>query len=125
MTPSSRLADIEQRLQALDPNASFIVQAPAGSGKTELLVRRYLMLLTGVAVPEAIIAITFTRKAANEMRLRIMHALELAQNSEAPTAKETERYYLAKKVLAQDQDLGWNLLSNPNRLRILTKINAG
>ncbi len=120
MTPSSRLADIEQRLQALDPNASFIVQAPAGSGKTELLVRRYLMLLTGAAVPEAIIAITFTRKAANEMRLRIMHALELAQNSEAPTGKETERYYLAKKVLAQDQDLGWNLLSNPNRLRILT-----
>ena len=56
---SIHLADAEQRMQALDPNASFIVQAPAGSGKTELLVRRYLMLLTRVAVPEAIIAITY------------------------------------------------------------------
>ncbi|MEN9450314.1 MAG: UvrD/REP helicase [Pseudomonadota bacterium] len=120
MKSNISLADAKQRHLALDPHTSFIVQAPAGSGKTELLVRRYLMLLTRVAVPEAIIAITFTRKAANEMRLRIMHALELAQNSEAPTGKETERYYLAKKVLAQDQDLAWNLLSNPNRLRILT-----
>jgi ATP-dependent helicase/nuclease subunit A len=114
------LADAEQRQLALDPNKSFIVQAPAGSGKTELLVRRYLTLLTGVAVPEAIIAITFTRKAANEMRLRIMHALELAQNAAIPAGKAAERYYLAKKVLARDQALAWNLLSNPNRLRILT-----
>ena len=77
-TRSIHLADAKQRQQALDPNQSFIVQAPAGSGKTELLVRRYLVLLTCVAVPEAIIAITFTRKAANEMRLRVMQALELA-----------------------------------------------
>ena len=117
---SIHLADAKQRQQALDPNQSFIVQAPAGSGKTELLVRRYLVLLTCVAVPEAIIAITFTRKAANEMRLRIMQSLELALNTATPTGKDTERYYLAKKVLAQDLALGWNLLSNPNRLRILT-----
>ena len=117
---SIHLADAKQRQQALDPNQSFIVQAPAGSGKTELLVRRYLVLLTCVAVPEAIIAITFTRKAANEMRLRIMRALELALSPTIPTGKDTERYHLAKKVLTQDQALGWNLLSNPNRLRILT-----
>jgi len=117
---SIHLADAKQRQQALDPNQSFIVQAPAGSGKTELLVRRYLVLLTCVAVPEAIIAISFTRKAANEMRLRIMQALELALNTATPTGKDTERYYLAKKVLTQDLALGWNLLSNPNRLRILT-----
>ena len=115
------LADANQRQQALDPNASFIVQAPAGSGKTELLVRRYLALLARVAHPEAITAITFTRKAANEMRLRIMQALELAQNTEEPAAgKDNERYYLAKKVLAQDKTLNWNLLSHPNRLRIQT-----
>jgi ATP-dependent helicase/nuclease subunit A len=114
------LADAKQRQLALDPTKSFIVQAPAGSGKTELLVRRYLTLLTCVTVPEAIIAITFTRKAANEMRIRIIHALELAQTATVPTGKEAERYYLAKKVLAQDQSLSWNLLSNPNRLRILT-----
>jgi ATP-dependent helicase/nuclease subunit A len=115
------LADADQRQHALDPNGSFIVQAPAGSGKTELLVRRYLVLLARVAHPEAIIAITFTRKAANEMRLRIMQALELAQSTEKPaTGKDNERYYLAKKVLAQDTALNWNLLSNPNRLRIQT-----
>ncbi len=114
------LADAEQRQLALDPRLSFIVQAPAGSGKTELLVRRYLVLLTRVTVPEAIIAITFTRKAANEMRIRIMQALELAQSPTAPTGKEVERYHLAKKVLAHDKALVWNLLSNPNRLRILT-----
>jgi ATP-dependent helicase/nuclease subunit A len=119
-SPSQHLADAKQRQQALDPNQSFIVQAPAGSGKTELLVRRFLVLLTCVAVPEAIIAITFTRKAANEMRLRIMQALELALSPTIPTGKDTERYHLAKKVLTQDQALGWNLLSNPNRLRILT-----
>lgn len=120
MTSPLHLADAEQRQLALDPTQSFIVQAPAGSGKTELLVRRYLVLLTRVAVPEAIIAITFTRKAANEMRIRIMQALELAQSAIAPHGKEAERYHLAKKVLAQDQRLAWNLLSNPNRLRILT-----
>jgi ATP-dependent helicase/nuclease subunit A len=120
MKPSFDLADAEQRQQALDPEQSFIVQAPAGSGKTELLVRRYLVLLTRVTVPEAIIAITFTRKAANEMRLRIMQALAIAQKTTAATDKETERHQLAKKVLAHDQALTWNLLSHPNRLRILT-----
>lgn len=120
MKPSFHLADTDQRQRALDPQKSFIVQAPAGSGKTELLVRRYLMLLTHVTVPETIIAITFTRKAANEMRLRIIQALELAQKKEVSTGKETERYQLAQKVLAQNQALSWNLLSNPNRLRILT-----
>lgn len=120
MKPLLHLADADQRKRALDPHLSLIVQAPAGSGKTELLVRRYLALLTRVAVPEAIIALTFTRKAANEMRIRIMLALELAQKTDVPAGKEAERYQLAKKVLAQDQALAWNLLSNPNRLRILT-----
>lgn len=120
MNTSLHLADAKQRQQALDPKASFIVQAPAGSGKTELLVRRFLVLLTRVALPEAVVAITFTRKAANEMRLRIMHALELAQSTKPPAGKEAERYYLAQKVLLQDHAFTWNLLSNPNRLRILT-----
>ena len=120
MTSPLPLADAHQRQLALDPNKSFIVQAPAGSGKTELLVRRFLVLLTAVSVPEAIVAITFTRKAANEMRLRIMQSLALALNNKAPAAKDKERYELAKKVLLQDKALEWHLLSNPNRLRILT-----
>ena len=112
--------DAEARTQALDPKQSFIVQAPAGSGKTELLVRRYLLLLTRVRFPEAIIAITFTRKAANEMRTRILDALEKAEHACPTSTKEAARWQLARKAIAHDKAMNWNLLANPNRLRIQT-----
>lgn len=69
---------------ALDPRLSVVVEACAGSGKTWLLVSRVLRLLLAGAAPSSILAITFTRKAAQEMQERLMQWLEfLATASDA------------------------------------------
>ncbi len=115
------IPDHHTRQTALDTAQSFIVQAPAGSGKTELLVQRFLALLAKAErAPEEIIAITFTRKAAAEMRQRILEALQNAQGVEPhePHAKKT--WELGRAALQRDQQLEWHLLENPNRLRVQT-----
>lgn len=115
------LQDENQRLKALNPNKSFIVQAPAGSGKTELLIQRFLVLLSSVKQPEEILSITFTKKSAAEMRVRIINALQNAQDNPEPLSPHAKKtWQLARKVLQQDQLLKWHLLANPNRLRLQT-----
>lgn len=115
------LNDSQQRLQATDPQGSFIVQAPAGSGKTEILTQRYLRLLATVNTPEQIIALTFTRKAANEMRERILMALQkTATGVVATSAHQQQTFDYAAAALARDQMQNWQLLEYPGRLRIFT-----
>ncbi|MBT3414735.1 MAG: UvrD-helicase domain-containing protein, partial [Nitrospina sp.] len=115
------LADEKARKQALKPDQSFIVQAPAGSGKTELLIQRYLKLLGLANFPEEILAMTFTRKAAAEMKERILSALTTAQTQRCPKQVHAKfTWELAQKVLEQDQKREWNLMDNPARLRIVT-----
>ncbi|HSW93977.1 MAG TPA: UvrD-helicase domain-containing protein [Gammaproteobacteria bacterium] len=117
----TKINDEPQRERALDPKTSFIVQAPAGSGKTELLIQRFLMLLARVKQPEEVLAITFTKKSAAEMRARIILALKNASENpepETPHAKKT--WHLAQKVLQQDRQLKWNLLISPGQLRLQT-----
>jgi len=123
-------ADMAQREAALDPARSFIVQAPAGSGKTTLLVQRFLRLLCQVEQPERVLAITFTRKAAAEMRRRIADALGLARRgmsgderaAMAPDKRAT--LALAEDVFRRDQarEPGerWELDRYPARLRVMT-----
>ncbi len=113
-------ADQAARDDALRVDRSFIVQAPAGSGKTELLTQRFLKLLGRVERPERVLAITFTRKATQEMRNRIMQRLQQARDQQVVESHEQRSVALASAVLAQDDRLQWGLLDNPGRLRIFT-----
>ena len=127
--------DQSERSRALDPTRSFLVQAPAGSGKTYLLTQRFLRLLALAEEPDEIVAITFTNAAAAEMRNRVLEALEKAeiepvQRSAIPGLKsETwgtldddsdSLAALARKAMEHAHRMGWKLLDQPGQLRITT-----
>ena len=110
-------ADDLARERAIDPRLSVILQAPAGSGKTTVLTQRLLRLLAVVDEPEEILAITFTRRAAAEMRARVLRAL---RGEVAEDAQGVRLGQLAAAALERSQARGWRLAQDPGRLRIQT-----
>ena len=113
MSPPS---DDKVRKKVVGIGASYIVQAPAGSGKTSLLVNRYINLLSRVNEPEEVLAITFTRKAAREMKFRIMKELG---NEHWPNEPEMLSP-ATRAALERSRRRGWDIHLNPQRLRIQT-----
>ncbi len=127
--------DQAERSRALDPTRSFLVQAPAGSGKTYLLTQRFLRLLAQAEKPDEIVAITFTNAAAAEMRNRVLEALEKAEIESVQTSAipglKSETWgtpdddpeslaALARKAMERAHLLGWKILDQPSQLRITT-----
>lgn len=117
---SKQPSDGAVRAAAVDPARSFIIQAPAGSGKTELLTDRILALLATVNRPEEIVAITFTRKAASEMHARVIGKLEAGLGPEPAEPYKQRSWRLAQRAMQRNDELGWNLLEHPARLSIRT-----
>jgi len=117
--------DQAQREQALAPDKNILVQAPAGSGKTDLLTRRFLRLLSEVDDPTQIVAITFTKAAAAEMRHRIVAELEKAAASaeDADSQANHDAFAmatLAHRALQRLTERDWQLDDLPAQLRITT-----
>ena len=112
--------DAAARESAITSNGSVLVQAPAGSGKTTLLTQRYLRLLSMVDAPEQILALTFTRRAAQEMRERVLDALEAAPAAQCPQGMNPRTWELAVSAARRMQSLNLDLQSQPSRLRIET-----
>ncbi len=118
------LDDSDVRREAVESADSILLRAPAGSGKTTVLVQRLLVLLTTVSRPEQVLAITFTRKAAAEMRERVLAALAHASGAQPVPAGANDSLRrtidLAQQTLRHATRQGWDLLQNPAQLRIQT-----
>ena len=121
-TPKDAIPDAAERARALDTGASWITEAPAGSGKTGLLIQRYLKLLAKVEDPAEVLALTFTQKATAEMRDRVLAALRGC--TLPPEGDENEFDQLTRQLavdaLRRNEELEWKLLERPQRLNIRT-----
>jgi ATP-dependent helicase/nuclease subunit A len=112
--------DNEARELALDIAQSHHVEAPAGSGKTMLLVARFIKLLCHVRHPHEILALTFTNKAAGEMKARIAGLLQKACSGLEPVSEpEAALMESAKEALKQHEAHHFLLLS-PEGIQVMT-----
>mgnify|MGYP001400620185 CR=1 FL=1 len=113
----TQINDLSERKKANSLGSSYIVKAPAGSGKTTMLVSRLIRALGKVNEPEEVLAITFTRKAAEEMRKRV---LSLLSSKDSGKSVDPDLPEIINKIRKKDSEKVWNLTSNPARLSIMT-----
>src|ERR1700722_997411 len=128
--PLDQPIDQSARRQAVETRGSVLVQAPAGSGKTTLLAQRYLRLLATVDAPERILALTFTRRAAEEMRERVLAAIQAASAADAapgstcPAGLNPETWALAAAARRHLDALGIDLEDSRLRIETIDSFNA-
>ncbi len=81
--PATFPPDLAERRAAADPGRNVVLRASAGTGKTTVLTERYVALVEAGTSPRNILALTFTRKAAQEMKDRILDELAKADRRRA------------------------------------------
>src|SRR5271168_687297 len=85
-----------------DLGTTLIIEAAAGTGKTTALVSRIIaVLIAGLTTLDRIVAVTFTEKAAGELKLRLRSAIEQARNDATATPVELTRLDLALEKLEE------------------------
>ncbi len=100
--------------------ARYWCRRPQAPARPRLLAQRYLRLLALVDAPERILALTFTRRAAQEMRERVLLALDAARRERCPEHMNRETWNLAKLARRHLDALHLDIERQPSRLRIET-----
>lgn len=119
MTPFPK--DNSIREHVLDVAKSYHVEAPAGSGKTTLLIRRYIRLLGIVNHPHEMLALTFTNKAAGEMKERIWSIFNKAGKGKGPPGNPLKDALVEDACRALKRHEKWkDLLLSPDGLQVMT-----
>ena len=120
MSAAPDIIDAAARDTAIMSSSSGARAGAGGSGKTTLLAQRYLRLLAQVDAPERILALTFTRLAAQEMRTRVLDSLEAAAAGECPPHMNPQTFALGAAARRHLESLRIDIKAQPSRLRIET-----